>query len=167
MHVLVYFFLILRFGCVVASRCLAHDFSTRQLSYVLLLLQFSAVYKMGKVKTSELQTKSIKDLQAQVAELKQELSTLRVAQVTNGAANKLSKISVVRKNVARVLTVLNQKARDKMRKQVEGKKHIPKQLREKKTRAIRRRLTAKQVRHLLAWRAFSASASDLADASTS
>lgn len=99
---------------------------------------------MGKVKTSELEGKTIKELQAQVAELKQELSTLRVAQVTNGAANKLSKISVVRKNVARVLTVLNQKARDKMRKQVEGKKHIPKQLREKKTRAIRRRLTAKQ-----------------------
>ena len=34
---------------------------------------------------------------------------LRVAKVTGGAANKLAKIYTVRKNIARVLTVYNQR----------------------------------------------------------
>jgi len=101
---------------------------------------------MGKVKSVELREKKIKDLVAQVAELKGELATHRVAQVTNGAASKLAKISVIRKNIARVLTIVNEKARSEMRKQVKGKKRVPKQLRAKKTRAIRRALTPAQVR---------------------
>jgi large subunit ribosomal protein L35e len=64
-----------------------------------------------------------------------------VAQVTNGAASKLAKIRVVRKNIARVLTVMNQKSKAEMRKQVLGLQRIPKQLRAKKTRALRRALT--------------------------
>lgn len=72
---------------------------------------------------------------------------LRVAQVTNGAASKLGKIGHVRKNIARVLTVLNQKAKETMRKEVAGMKRIPKQLRAKKTRALRRALTTKEVRY--------------------
>jgi hypothetical protein len=71
---------------------------------------------------------------------------LRVAQVTNGAASKLGKIRLVRKNVARVLTTINQKAREAMSKDVKGLKRVPKQLREKKTRAIRRALSPEQVR---------------------
>lgn len=46
----------------------------------------------------------------------QELSVLRVAKVTGGAANKLSKIKVVRKSIARVLTVINQTQRENLRK---------------------------------------------------
>ncbi len=99
---------------------------------------------MGKLRATELRERKIKDLVGQVSELKKELAGLRVAQVTNGAASKLSKIAVVRKNIARVLTVVNQKARGDMRKQVEGKKRVPKQLRVKKTRAIRRSLTVAQ-----------------------
>jgi hypothetical protein len=71
---------------------------------------------------------------------------LRVAQVTNGAASKLGKIRLVRKNIARVLTVVNQKSLDKMKGEVAGLKRVPKQLRAKKTRAIRRALTKEQVR---------------------
>jgi large subunit ribosomal protein L35e len=97
---------------------------------------------MGKLRASELREKKIKDLVHQVGDLKKELASLRVAQVTNGAASKLSKIDVVRKNIARVLTVVNQKARNDMRKQVAGKKRMPKQLRQKKTRALRRALPA-------------------------
>jgi hypothetical protein len=97
---------------------------------------------------------------------------LRVAQVTNGAASKLAKIKLVRKNIARVLTVLNQcvfpaspalgvfvvtllgsspipircrKVMAGLRKSVADLKHKPKQLREKKTRALRRALTKHQV----------------------
>lgn len=49
--------------------------------------------------------------------------------------------SVVRKSIARVLTVVNQKTRQNLRELYKGKKHLPLDLRTKKTRAIRRRLT--------------------------
>ena len=41
-------------------------------------------------------------------DLKNELAQLRVSKVTGGAASKLAKIKVVRKSIARVLTVYNQ-----------------------------------------------------------
>jgi large subunit ribosomal protein L35e len=46
----------------------------------------------------------------------------------------------VRKSVARVMTVVNQKARQNLREFYKGKKYLPLDLRAKKTRAIRRRL---------------------------
>merc|ERR1712209_262431 len=76
----------------------------------------------------------------QLDELKNELQTLRVAKVTGGAA-KLAKIYTVRKSVARVLTVINQKQKENLRRFYRGKKNMPKDLRPKKTRAIRRQLT--------------------------
>ncbi len=69
---------------------------------------------------------------------------LRVAQVTNGAASKLGRIRLVRKNVARVLTVINQKSLDAMKNETSKNKRLPKQLRARKTRAIRRQLTPAQ-----------------------
>merc|ERR1712132_5948 len=79
---------------------------------------------MTKVKCYELrkQSKTKSDLTKQLDDLKTELTNLRVAKVTGGAASKLSKIKVVRKSIARVLTVMNQ-------------------TRKEQTRAIRRRLT--------------------------
>ncbi|GMR31724.1 hypothetical protein PMAYCL1PPCAC_01919, partial [Pristionchus mayeri] len=56
-------------------------------------------------------------------EQKSELGNLQVSKVTGGAASKLSKIRVVRKNIAR------------------GKKYLPTDIRYKKTRAMRRALT--------------------------
>merc|ERR1711966_453011 len=95
---------------------------------------------MGK--TPELRTKSGKDLIKQAAELKTELAQLRVAKVTGGAASKLAKIGAVRKSIARVLTVYNQTQKGKLREVYAGKKFVPKDLRAKKTRALRRALTA-------------------------
>jgi large subunit ribosomal protein L35e len=48
-------------------------------------------------------------------ELKNELAQLRVAKVTGGAQSKLAKIKVVRKSIARVLTVYNQTQKSKVR----------------------------------------------------
>ncbi|GAB4813516.1 hypothetical protein N2152v2_000562 [Parachlorella kessleri] len=76
---------------------------------------------MAKIKAHELRTKSKADLLAQLKDLKQELGALRVAKVTGGAPNKLSKIKVVRKSIARVLTVVNQTTRSKLREEVAGK----------------------------------------------
>ena len=77
--------------------------------------------------------------------LKTELSQLRVAKVTGGAASKLAKIGVVRKSIARVLTVYNQTTKSKLKEKYAGERFVPMDLREKKTRAIRRRLTSEQL----------------------
>ena len=79
--------------------------------------------------------------QQRLEELKQELSSLRVTKVTGGAASKLSKIKVVRKNIARVLTVINETSKGAVRQHYERANYLPVDLRPKKTRAIRRRLT--------------------------
>ncbi|EIE24848.1 hypothetical protein COCSUDRAFT_28397 [Coccomyxa subellipsoidea C-169] len=99
---------------------------------------------MAKLKAHELRDKSKSELQAQLKEFKQELGALRVAKVTGGAPNKLSKIKVVRKSIARVLTVISQNQREALRNAYAKKKYLPLDLRPKKTRAIRRRLTKYQ-----------------------
>ena len=48
---------------------------------------------------------------------------------------------IVRKSIARVLTVYNQTQKSKLREKFAGSKYVPLDLRRKKTRAIRRRLT--------------------------
>src|SRR5699024_2680441 len=84
------------------------------------------------------------ELLKQLDELKQELANLRVAQVTGGTASKLSKIRVFRKNIARVLTVMNQAQKENLRKVYRGKKYKPLDLRPKLTRAKRRELSPKE-----------------------
>jgi large subunit ribosomal protein L35e len=56
----------------------------------------------------------------------------------------LAKIGVVRKSIARVLTVYNQTIKSKLREKYQGEKFTPIELRKKQTRAIRRRLTPSQ-----------------------
>ncbi|CAK7341791.1 unnamed protein product [Dovyalis caffra] len=92
----------------------------------------------------ELREKSKTELLAQLKELKAELALLRVAKVTGGAPNKLSKIKVVRLSIAQVLTVISQKQKAALREAYKNKKFLPLDLRPKKTRAIRRRLTKHQ-----------------------
>merc|ERR1712086_1003583 len=96
------------------------------------------------VKLGEMRSKNKSELMAQLESLKQELATLRVAKVTGGAASKLSKIKVVRKDIARCLTVINQTQKDQLRKFYADKKYPPLDLRKKQTRAIRKSLTKAQ-----------------------
>jgi len=99
---------------------------------------------MAKLKVSELRTKNKQELLNQLKDLKAELAALRVAKVTGGAPNKLSKIKVVRLSIARVLTVISHNQRAALQKAYEGKQHKPLDLRVKKTRAIRKALTKEQ-----------------------
>jgi large subunit ribosomal protein L35e len=103
---------------------------------------------MAKIKSHELKTLTKGDLLKQLEELKFELAQLRVAKVTGGAASKLAKIGVVRKNIARVLTVFNTTAKTKLREATKDDKYRPMALRHKKTRALRRALTVTEVRTL-------------------
>ncbi len=93
------------------------------------------------MKASDLRSKSRADLLKQLDDLKSELAQLRVAKVTGGAASKLVKIKQVRKSIARVLTVYNQTQRERSREFLKNAKYLPKDLRAKKTRAIRRALS--------------------------
>merc|ERR1712157_62126 len=92
------------------------------------------------VKTFELQSKSKGDLTKQLEELKTELLNLRVQKVAGGSSSKILRINSLRKDIARVLTVMNQKQRANLREFYKGKKYIPLDLRAKKTRAIRHKL---------------------------
>ncbi|KAI4375247.1 hypothetical protein MLD38_013140 [Melastoma candidum] len=99
---------------------------------------------MARIKVHELRQKSKADLLSQLKDLKAELALLRVAKVTGGAPNKLSKIKVVRLSIAQVLTVISQKQKAALRDAYKKKKYLPLDLRPKKTRAIRRKLTKHQ-----------------------
>eukprot|EP01023_Acetabularia_acetabulum_P050733 TRINITY_DN5514_c0_g1_i1.p3 TRINITY_DN5514_c0_g1~~TRINITY_DN5514_c0_g1_i1.p3 ORF type:complete len:127 (-),score=20.03 TRINITY_DN5514_c0_g1_i1:260-640(-) len=101
--------------------------------------------KTVKLKAYELRNETKESLLNQLKELKTELATLRVAKVTGGAPNKLSKIKLVRKSIARVLTIISQKQKAALREAYSGKKYQPLDLRKKQTRAIRRRLTPQEL----------------------
>ncbi|CAB1109514.1 unnamed protein product [Ectocarpus sp. CCAP 1310/34] len=100
---------------------------------------------MGSDKAYKLRDLGKVELTAKLTELRTELQTLRVAQVTGGAASKLAKIAVVRKKIARTLTVYHQSQKQKFRDYYENRKYVPLDLRPKKTRAIRRRLNPDQL----------------------
>lgn len=97
-----------------------------------------------KVKAFELRNKTAKELLSEVNDFKGELQSLRVSKATGAAAAKLAKIRVIRKNIARVLTVYNQKVKAEQRSNYAGKKYVAQDLRNKKTRAQRRALTKTQ-----------------------
>jgi large subunit ribosomal protein L35e len=99
---------------------------------------------MAKIKAYELRSDNKNAMLKKLEELKNELGQLRVAKVTGGAQSKLAKIRVVRKSIARVLTVYNQTQKTKLREVYADRAYQPKDLRVKKTRAIRRRLTDEQ-----------------------
>mmetsp|Transcript_4633 Transcript_4633/g.10894 ORF Transcript_4633/g.10894 Transcript_4633/m.10894 type:complete len:125 (+) Transcript_4633:40-414(+) len=97
---------------------------------------------MGKIKAHELRERKASDLLQQLDNFRTELSQLRVSKVSGqGGPSKLSKIKVIRKSIARVLTVYNEKRRNTLKKASLKSKYIPLDLRKKKTRAIRRALS--------------------------
>mgnify|MGYP003957588879 FL=1 len=98
---------------------------------------------MAKIKAHELRDKSKRELLTQLEDLKNELASLRVSKVSGqGGPSKLAKIKVIRKSIARVLTVFNQNQRAANKKNYRKTKWTPLDMRQKKTRAIRRRLSA-------------------------
>ncbi|KAH7829732.1 putative 60S ribosomal protein L35-3 [Monocercomonoides exilis] len=100
---------------------------------------------MAPTNAAALRKLTKKDLLTQLKDLKKELLTLRISKVASSSPQNLSKIRVVKKSIARILTVMNQKQKASLVKFWKDKKLIPYDLRPKKTRAIRRQLTAKQL----------------------
>jgi len=98
---------------------------------------------MVKVKAHELRQKKKSELLKQLEELKIELAGLRVHQVVGGTPAKLAKIKDIRKSIARVNTVLSQTQRHQLRLHYKGHKYKPLDLRPKKIRKLRKKLTRK------------------------
>ncbi|GFE54001.1 ribosomal protein RPL35 [Babesia ovis] len=100
---------------------------------------------MEKIKVYELRNKTDAELLKQLEELKQEYASMRVQKVTVTSTSKLSQIGIIRKAIAKVLTVYNQRKREEARKQYKKISDMPLNLRPKLTRAKRRALTPKQL----------------------
>merc|ERR1712224_1022762 len=83
---------------------------------------------------------NVEELTKGLEKLKEELNSLRVAKVAGGTSSKLGRIGVVRKAIAKYLTLINEKFKDKP----ESKK--PYAIRAKRTRAIRRKLDKSQLK---------------------
>ena len=97
---------------------------------------------MTKIKAKDLrQGKNRKELLTQLEDLKKELITLKVSKATGSTGNKPAKIKIIRRSIARILTVVNTKERQELRKYYSKRKYKPLDLRPKLTRAIRRQLS--------------------------
>merc|ERR1712166_1192951 len=95
-------------------------------------------YIMAKIKAHELRDKKKEDLTQTLDDLKNELSQLRVSKVSGqGGPSKLAKIKVVRKSIARVLTVYQQTQRAKLQKAYRKRHYKPLDFRMKRTHALR------------------------------
>merc|ERR1712050_696691 len=99
----------------------------------------SRTYRIQIFKQFEPRKNTREELEDQIVNFRKELATLQVAKVTNGG-NKVNKIRVVRKNIAKTLTVLNQSQKQELQKFYRGKSFKPTDLKPRKTRALRRRL---------------------------
>lgn len=100
---------------------------------------------MEKIKVHELRNKTDAELLKQLEELKQEYAVMRVQKVTVTSTSKLSQIGVIRKGIAKVLTVYNQRKKAEARQKFKNLSKTPLNLRPKLTRAKRRALSAKQL----------------------
>ena len=115
------------------------------------------------VSAKEYRKKEITDLLADLKKLREDLQTIRFTKVSGTAVARLSKIKTLRKQIARVLTIIREKKKTDVIKKLRTKvtkekkddkeeevskeiknlkmKHIPLDLRPKLTRAMRRRMT--------------------------
>jgi large subunit ribosomal protein L35e len=115
------------------------------------------------ISAAEYRKKKNNELLADLKKLREELQKIRFSKQSGTAVSKLSKIKSLRKQIARVLTIIRENTKNevisklltKEKKEVKDDKeetitttiknlkmkHIPLDLRPKKTRAMRRRLT--------------------------
>lgn len=120
---------------------------------------------MKGIKAVELRKKTPEELQSELKKFREELQSIRFTKVSGTAVAKLSKIKVLRKSIARCLTVINNNSKNKaienLRKRTTTDengnkverviknikvKHLPTNLRVKKTRAMRKALTKAQAK---------------------
>ncbi|KAK2196888.1 bifunctional Ribosomal protein L29-L35/Ribosomal protein L29 [Babesia duncani] len=100
---------------------------------------------MENLKAYQLRTKTDEELLQDLEALKREYATFRVSKVTATANSKLAKIKIIRKSIARILTVYNERKKSEARATFKNRSKTPLNLRPKLTRAKRKALTPKQL----------------------
>ena len=100
----------------------------------------------GKVKAHELRKKTEQQLLEELTTQRKELAQLRVSKVSAAPQVKLAKIKQARKAIAKVLTVISEKRRGQAKEEYKSAKLQPLDLRQKGTRAFRRRLTKQELK---------------------
>ena len=103
---------------------------------------------MGHLKAHELIQKPRADLLEELATLEKKLFELRSQIATSSSRQKLSEILNVRRDVARVKTVLMEQQRKALLEKYHGKKLIPKDIRKKQVKSQRKQLPAKYANKL-------------------
>ena len=92
----------------------------------------------------EYRKKNTSDLLNDLKKLREDLQKIRFTKGTGTAVAKLTKIKELRKQIARILTIIREKRKEEEVKTTIKNlklKHIPLDLRPKLTRAMRRRMT--------------------------
>ena len=78
---------------------------------------------MKGIKAAELRKKSSEELLAELKKLREELQSIRFTKVSGTAVAKLSKIKILRRSIARCLTVINDNNKNKVIETFKKKKH--------------------------------------------
>merc|ERR1712154_690272 len=107
----------------------------------LLIIVLVVEGNMQRVKAHELRAKDETACVEELQKHRKELASLRVSKVAAAPQVKLAKVRAVRKNIAKVLTVLNEKRRAEAKDAFAKKRYLPYDLRQKKTRAFRRKMS--------------------------
>ena len=132
------------------------------LNYLNLILR-KEVYNLLIIKIIEYRKKNSQDLLNDLKKLREDLQKIRFTKGSGTAVAKLSKIKDLRKQIARILTIIRENKKEEVvkglttrvsKEEKDGKeeevkktikniklKHIPLDLRPKLTRAMRRRMT--------------------------
>merc|ERR1711865_9996 len=104
-------------------------------------LFFNMNNNQQKVKAYELRKQDEVTLVQNLNKFRSELVGLRTSKVSSAPQVKLARIRVVRKAIAKVLTVLHEKQRDEAKTAHANKKYTPRDLRAKRSKAARRQMT--------------------------
>jgi large subunit ribosomal protein L35e len=72
----------------------------------------------------KLRSKTLEELREILEEHKTELSNLKVKKVVSGTQTSISQIGVIRKSIARILTIINLKKRDEIKSAFQNRKSI-------------------------------------------
>mmetsp|Transcript_22511 Transcript_22511/g.19994 ORF Transcript_22511/g.19994 Transcript_22511/m.19994 type:complete len:85 (-) Transcript_22511:144-398(-) len=84
---------------------------------------------MQRVRAVELRQKDEKTLVGELSKYREELSKLKVSKVSSAPQTKLARIRIVRKAIAKVLTVINTQRRAQHKDDTKKHKFTPKDLR--------------------------------------
>ena len=108
------------------------------------VLSLSNASQVTRVYAKHLRNKTEAQLMQDLEEAYKAHFELRVLKTVGQQTNKLLKIKLARKNIARILHVLADKKKDELAQTQEGKRTVDKMFRPKLTRALRRALTPEQ-----------------------